>query len=532
MSFESRAGRAANSIHKSVASARPAGVGSITRRHRLSLATAVAFVGILAGASVAFATMLPGETIEDITATETTAATVTTTIPSDTNPPIVVLPTDEEIADGEGTPLPEGTAVMVLAVEDLNSLTGTSWDDWYFGMECWETTTTTTEPEEPTTTTKPTVTSITANQYYGPASSNPYEKIYGTAPPGTRILLTSEYGSSDGTVGSSGEYYLKVYFSGQPSGEYFPITATVGSQVFTFQFKWTGSYDVTANQYYGPENGERKDKVYGTAPPGTVVTATSDYGSSSLTVGDSGEYWLHIYFNETLPANEWITWTATLTDPSGTVLLTKTFDFKWVTGPVEVTASQYYGPVHDQRYDKVHGTAPPGTVVTTASDYGSSEMVVDASGSYYLKIYFNETLPADQLITWTATLKDPSGNVLLTKTFNFTYTPTYDITASQKWGPLYGEPTEKIFGTAPPGSEVSATSPFGSASMTVGGTGEYALVITFNAPTPNEAFTASPSPTWSTEQGSTPVCCALRGAAVRPGFNEGIGPGSRYADVS
>ena len=27
--------------------------------------------------------------------------------------------------------------------------------------------------------------------------------------------------------------------------------------------------------------------------------------------------------------------------------------------------------------------------------------------------------------------------------------------------------------------------------MTVGGTGEYALVISFNAPTPNEAFTIS-----------------------------------------
>ncbi|MCB2224952.1 MAG: hypothetical protein KQH83_12350, partial [Actinobacteria bacterium] len=50
-------------------------------------------------------------------------------------------------------------------------------------------------------------------------------------------------------------------------------------------------------------------------------------------------------------------------------------------------------------------------------------------------------------------------------------------------------PTEKIYGTAAPGSEVSATSPFGSASMTVGSSGEYALVIDFNNPTPNDEFT-------------------------------------------
>ena len=493
MSVESRAGHAANSIRRSVAGVRPAGMGAITRRHRLSLATGLAFVGVLAGASVALAAILPGAADDPITATETTApvaATTETTIPTEPGPPIVILPNDGEEGEGEEIVVPEGTEIIVLANDDLDSLTGTRWDDWDFG-HTWATTTTTTKPEETTTTTKPVSTAITAAQYYGPKSSTPYEKIYGMAPPGTKVVLTSAYGSSEGYVGESGQYYQKVYFSGQPSNEYFPITAKIGTATYTFQFKWTGSYEVTANQYYGPENGERKDKVYGTAPPGTVVKATSAYGSSSLTVDSSGEYWLHIYFDESLPANQWIQWTATLKDPSGTVLLTKTFDFKWVTGPVEVTAGQYYGPEHSERYDKVYGTAPQGTIVTTTSAYGSSDTVVGSSNDYYLKIYFDESLPANQWIQWTATLKDPSGTVLLTKTFDFKYTPTYDITANQKWGPESDGTNEKIYGTAPPGSEVSATSPFGSASMTVGGTGQYALVISFNNPTPNEAFTIS-----------------------------------------
>jgi hypothetical protein len=480
-------------MQMSVNAVHPAGVGVITRRHRAGWAVAFALVGLLAGASVALATVLPTATDGDIAGPPTTVAPAVTTIPSEPGPPIIIPPVDGEEGEGEGQNV-DGTAELILADDpaggfgDLSALGG-SWDDFGFGIDCeFGFTTTTTEPEETTTTTKPPYTNITAHQYYGPASSTPYEKIYGTAPPGTKVKLTSAYGSSEATVGCNGEYYLKIYFSGQPSWEYFPITATVGSKVFTFQFKWTGSYTATANQYYGPEHDQRYDKVFGTAPPGTVVTTSSDYGSSEMTVVDGGSYYLKIYFNETLPAGQQIQWTATLKDPGGTVLLTKTFDFTY-TPDYTVTASQYWGPEHDQREDKVRGTAPPGTVVTTSSDYGSSGMEVDSSGSYYLYIYFDETLPAGQQIQWTATLKDPGGTVLLTKTFNFTWEPV--IAASQKWGPEYDQPTEKIYGTAPPGSEVSATSPYGSASMSVGGDGEYSLVIDFNDPPPNESFTIS-----------------------------------------
>ncbi len=326
MTIESRAVRAARSIQTSVSEAHPAGVGVITRRHRTGWAVAVALVGLLAGASVALATVLPTAANDDIAGPPTTEAPIATTIPSEPGPPIIIPPVDgEDGEEGEGEgPGLDGTVILIVADDptwgfDDPLALGGSWDDFGFGLDC--------TVEFPTTTTTTTTTK--------------------------------------------------------------PTTAT-------------------------------------TKPPN-----------------------------------------------------------------INVTALQYYGPVHDQRYDKVYGTAPPGTVVTTSSDYGSSEMTVDSSGSYYLKIYFNETLPADLQIQWTATLKDPGGTVLLTKTFNFTYTPDYTVTASQKWGPEHDQPTEKIYGTAPPGSDVSATSPYGSASMTVGGTGEYALVITFNSPPPNEAFTIS-----------------------------------------
>jgi len=566
MSFENRASRAANGINRSVA----------------SLATAVAFVGILGGASVAFAAMLPGQADPDITATETTAAELSTTLPSEPGPLIVVLPANGEDPNGE---IPEGAEILILATDDLDSLAGGGWDDWTFGMDGWPrcpellrcgSTTTTTEPVE-TTTTEPGVIHITAHQYYGPVTSKPYEKIYGTAPPGTRVLITSEYGVEDGTVGSSGEYYIKVYFSGQPSNEYFPITAKVGSKTYTFQFKWTGSYEVTAGQYYGPENDQRYDKVYGTAPPGTVVIATSEYGSSDMTVGDGGEYYLKIYFNDSLPADQWITWTATLKNPSGDVLLTKTFDFIWVQPAHDITAYQCeYPKVYSNPWQLICGWAPEGSFIDIISDHGSMEKAI--GGEYNAKIHFNDSLPANEWIGFTVKIwvegevvlekvfefkwatsidttafqkwgscDDPSpydefygsapagtavsvtsayGSASTTaessgewwvkvwfdgapigtsfpvtvhvgeETFGFQFTWTYEepepeITAHQKWGPESGEPAEKIYGAAPPGTLVSATSEYGSSSMTVGGGGEYSLVISFNNPTPNESFTIS-----------------------------------------
>jgi len=404
MTVESRAVRAARSIQMSVTAVQPAGVGVINRRHRAGWAVAVAFIGMMAGVSVAVASMLPTAADDDTAGPPTTVTPVTTTIPSEPAPPIIIPPVDDGEDDGDQVET-IAAADPYEGIDDPSAL-GDGWDQFGFGVDTTEwPTTTTTEPEETTTTTttiatttttKPSYTGVTANQYYGPVTAKPYEKIYGTAPPGTKVKLTSEYGSSQMTVDNSGEYYLKIYFSGQPSGKYFPITATIGSKVFTFQFKWTGSYEVTASQYYGPE--------------------------------------------------------------------------------------------HDQKYDKVYGTAPPGTIVTTTSDYGSSEMTVDSSSSYYLKIYFNETLPANQQITWTATLKDPGGTVLLAKTFNFTWEPVYTVTAKQGWGPEYDQPREKITGTAGPNSDVSATSPYGSASTTVDGAGEFRLVISFTDPPPNESF--------------------------------------------
>jgi hypothetical protein len=144
-----------------------------------------------------------------------------------------------------------------------------------------------------------------------------------------------------------------------------------------------------------------------------------------------------------------------------------------------------YPEVSSDPFQKVCGWAPPGAVAEIVSEYGSVEQAV--SGDFHLKIQFDAGLPANQWITWTARIW-VDGQKVKEKTFQFKWEPVYEATASQKWGPVSAEAGEKIYGTAPPGALVSATSPYGSASMTVGDGGSYALIVAFASPPPGEAF--------------------------------------------
>lgn len=58
---------------------------------------------------------------------------------------------------------------------------------------------------------KPVTSDWTVNHMYV-ENHEPYTKFYGTGPVGTRIVASSEFGSSETEVGKNGEWYLKVWF--------------------------------------------------------------------------------------------------------------------------------------------------------------------------------------------------------------------------------------------------------------------------------------------------------------------------------
>jgi hypothetical protein len=301
---------------------------------------------------------------------------------------------------------------------------------------------------------------ISAHQGYGQSDApSPFEKFYGSAPPGTRVTITSAYGGAETEAGDSGEWYTKVWFEGAPVGEAFPITVTVGDQTFDFSFLWLydGTVEVSVTQEgTTSDSASPYTRFVGTAPAGTTLVATSAYGSADLVVGESGEFSFKVWF----------------TNPPSGVKFPITFKvdgetygtyyFKWFeSGPVALTINQYNSESWDAYpWVKFYGTAPTGTHVIAISEYGSADVEVGSDGSLYLKLWFSTLPPAGESFPVTVKV-----NGTFYKTYQFTswFDGEADITVTQyNTESDSSDPWVKFYGNAPVGTEIRVISPYGS----------------------------------------------------------------------
>jgi cytoskeletal protein RodZ len=67
---------------------------------------------------------------------------------------------------------------------------------------------------------------FTAFQKWGScAESPPFDEFFGMAKPGTKVFVTSSFGSASTTAAGNGEWYVKVFFEAAPYGEAFEVKA-------------------------------------------------------------------------------------------------------------------------------------------------------------------------------------------------------------------------------------------------------------------------------------------------------------------
>ncbi len=95
-------------------------------------------------------------------------------------------------------------------------------------------TTTTTKPEPP-----PSEWVFTAYATYGEcAEIPPYDEYYGTAAPGTTILVLSDYGSGSTIANAEGAYWVRVEFPTAPAGKAFVVKVKNETtfEKYTFEF--------------------------------------------------------------------------------------------------------------------------------------------------------------------------------------------------------------------------------------------------------------------------------------------------------
>lgn len=229
--------------------------GRNRRRGLIVISTAAACMALLAGTAFAFrgdgpqrvspANREPSRTTEP-TRTEPADSEPKPTGPKATDPestePTETKPTDEESSttapDGEPTTTSrtEPPVTEPKNTEPKNTEPPTT--------EPKNTEPPTTEPKstEPTTTeggSEPVQWS--AFQYNGQSDATPpYSVFYGTAEPGSIVLIASPYGGRDKLVGENGTWEVKVYFPDAPLNEPFQVWVSSGDHLDDFWFKRVG----------------------------------------------------------------------------------------------------------------------------------------------------------------------------------------------------------------------------------------------------------------------------------------------------
>lgn len=424
MSLDTRAAHAVRSLQDSVSVAAPAGLGTVvTRRRRRSMAAGLVGALAIAFASLAMASMLADLTDADETATVTSDGTIPDdqliVLPEGDGKPDVTEPgihqknavsdssTPYTIFVGQADP---GTVVIATsAYGSADLVVGESGEFW---LKLWF-------EAPPSGESFPIVLQVgeqsfdfsftwlwnpddvtpTAHQTYGGSdAATPYEKFFGTAPPGTVIVATSAYGTADTVAGEHGEWHLKLWFEGQPANEAFPITLTVGEESFDFSFTWYQEEGATAGLSVTQEGTSSSSaspytRFVGTAPAGTHILATSQYGSADLEVGESGEFSLKVWFSGA-PAG--VKFPITL-KVNGETYGTYYFTSNYTPGPVTFTLNQYNTESWDANpWVKFYGTATPGAHILATSAYGAADFTVGESGEYLLKLWFSSLPPAGQ----------------------------------------------------------------------------------------------------------------------------------------
>ncbi|MBT8213030.1 MAG: hypothetical protein KJN71_07775, partial [Acidimicrobiia bacterium] len=138
----------------------------------------------------------------------------------------------------------------------------------------------------------PTDVAFTANQVHGSCSATfAYDVFHGTADPGSVVVIWSANGAGETVADSKGFWEKKVKFPEASPNEPFIVVVESGDNRAEFDFVWNPApVEFTVHQWNeASDSPEPYAKFYGTAEPGTVIVATSDYGSADMVT--SGSEW-------------------------------------------------------------------------------------------------------------------------------------------------------------------------------------------------------------------------------------------------
>lgn len=252
----------------------------------------------------------------------------------------------------------------------------------------------TTEPAPETTIgeEEPEPVRFTAELGRGDVSAQPMRQVvFGTATPGTSVLVTSAYGHVFATAGERGGWEAVLLMREVPAGTNVRITVTATGfpQEYEFWVAKPAGEEVRFTAERGAVTVDGSTVVThlaGAGTPGSEVRAGSDFGVAEMIVGESGRWELDLVMRG-VPAGRTVGIRVTNSQSDRVYEFSATrpaeaYDFTAEPAWLESDATP--------AFTEFGGTATPGATITVASAYGGGSVTAGEAGRWGIRVEFPE----------------------------------------------------------------------------------------------------------------------------------------------
>jgi hypothetical protein len=228
--------------------------------------------------------------------------------------------------------------------------------------------------------------------------------FYGSAPAGSVITASSEWGSAQATAGSKGgwEMWLKMYDVPDGTVVHITVSANTGGPVFEYDLvrdkpepePEPEPVAFTANLGAGYlDYTPMKQIFHGTGTPGSVVLASSDFGSADAVVDSKGNWEMKLKMFE-VPDGATVGVRVSNNASEGV------FEFSLVRpvpepepepepDPIDFTAQAAFVECDSTPpYNEYWGTSTAGAKITISSAFGGKQVTSNADGHWEARVEF------------------------------------------------------------------------------------------------------------------------------------------------
>ncbi len=323
------------------------------------------------------------------------------------------------------------------------------------------------------------------------------QNMFGIAGPGETVTVTTTYGSATSIANDGGEWTLTLVLNDVAGGTKVlaRVTFSGSSEFFDFRLERPlppppAPVDFTATPGSSNLGGSPMKQVwYGTATPGTVITAGSDFGSAQATANSNGRWELALKMFEV---------------PGGTdvrvILSANTSDNVYeftlhrpepAPEPVSSAFTVNLGSARlggSPMKQVFYGTGAAGSVVHAHSEFGSAEAVVSSAGQWEMRLEMYEVPSGSDVgVRLTNSASESVFEYVLHRPVSEPV--AIDFTANAALSETDANPAfNEYWGKSTTGAVITLSSPYGSGEVTSDADGKWAARIEFPSAPVGETF--------------------------------------------